>query len=213
MTIQESATPSSAHREAHREAHFIRHGQTDWNINRRWQGTMDVPLNAEGLRQADLLAAYFAGAHPLNAIYSSDLQRAWHTAAAISRVTGVPVQPDPRLREINVGIFQGYSGDELAVLHPDELAQWRTGSPDYVIPGGESRRQVQERAHAAWLDIMANSTGNIALVTHGGWIWQLLEKLFPQDIAGVHIHNTSITTLVNRGHEWELHQLCVTPHL
>ncbi|HEX2619122.1 MAG TPA: histidine phosphatase family protein [Phototrophicaceae bacterium] len=195
-----------------REAYLIRHGETEWNVQKRWQGTYDVPLNAEGERQALLLAEYMRQNHRLDYLYSSDLTRAWKTAEMIGKLTGVTPIADTRLREFNVGLFQGYSGVELEQLYPQELAAYRRGGP---IPQGESREDVQERALSAWEDITAKTTGNVALVAHGGWIAQFLMRLFPEmKLNGVpQIHNTSITTLVKQDNTWVLESISVTPHL
>jgi broad specificity phosphatase PhoE len=197
-----------------REVYLIRHGQTDWNVQKRWQGTMDTPLNEEGQRQALLLGEYMRQHHHVDALYSSDLSRAWDTAVTIAEIVGVKAVPDVRLRETNVGIFQGYTGDELQKLHPHELLAFRSGQRDFVIPKGESLEQVEARALEAFHDIMGRVQGNIALVSHGGWISQLLRGIFGDiEQRRIHISNTSITTLVEAGSGWRLDSVSVTPHL
>jgi broad specificity phosphatase PhoE len=199
-----------------REAYLIRHGETEWNVQKRWQGIADIPLNEVGERQARLLAEYMRENHTLHDLYSSDLSRAWQTAEAIGKLTGVSPISDSRLREFNVGVFQGHTGPELELSHGVELAAYRTGHMDYAIPQGESRQQVQDRAYSAWLDITAKTTGNVAFVAHGGWIALLLPALFPELLTqgGVkQIHNTSITTLIETENGWKLESISVTPHL
>jgi broad specificity phosphatase PhoE len=81
---------------------LIRHGETDWNIEGRWQGQADVPLNQRGRQQAIDIARSLCHSD-IHAIYSSDLQRAWHTAQVLARLKKLPIQPDTRLREIHQG--------------------------------------------------------------------------------------------------------------
>jgi probable phosphoglycerate mutase len=198
-----------------REVYLIRHGQTDWNIQKRWQGTMDIPLNEEGQRQALLLGEFMRENHHVDHVYSSDLMRAWDTAVTIGEIVGVKPVPDLRLRETNVGIFQGYTGEELHKLYPNELAAFRSGRKDFTIPNGESLLQVESRAEEAFYDLLSKSTGNIAIVSHGGWIGSLLRRLFAEVDArgGVHITNTSITTLIESEKGWTLDSVSVTAHL
>ncbi len=198
-----------------REAYIIRHGETEWNVQKRWQGHYDCALNDEGRRQAKRLAKYMRLNHALSHIYSSDLSRALDTAKAIADAYGLEPVIDLRLRETHVGVFQGYTGDELVNLYPEELMRFRTGSMDFIIPTGESRLQVQARAHEAFFEVMANTEGNVAFVSHGGWINLLLRKLFSDfdTHGGVYISNTSITTLVEDDGSWRLGSVSVTPHL
>ncbi|MBC8100656.1 MAG: histidine phosphatase family protein [Armatimonadetes bacterium] len=198
-----------------RNAYLIRHGQTQWNIEKRWQGIYDTPLNEEGRQQAGKLAAYLHQHHPIEAIYSSDLSRAWDTALAISALTGITPTPETRLREIHVGIFQGHTGVDLEAMHPLELAQYRANTLEYIIPEGESRLQVQTRTLDAWQDITTNTTGSFALISHGMALWLLLGKLFPERILNqeIHIGNTSITTLNETANGWQLDGLAQTQHL
>ena len=91
---------------------LVRHGETDWNAGRRWQGHTDVPLNARGRAQAAALAEELA-ADPPSAIYTSDLSRARETAEIVGTQLGVPVILEPRLREIHVGSREGLTAEEV----------------------------------------------------------------------------------------------------
>src|SRR5262245_3515870 len=100
---------------------LIRHGQTDWNAAGRWQGFEEIPLNDEGWAQARALAAYLSNQNgKINAIYSSDLIRAFQTASAIGEAFKLNPQPDPRWREMNLGIFQKLTRDEITARYPME---------------------------------------------------------------------------------------------
>ncbi|WP_233832052.1 histidine phosphatase family protein [Paraburkholderia sp. ZP32-5] len=152
---------------------FIRHGETDWNRIKRIQGHIDIPLATTGFDQAQRLARRIAdeakqGAR-LDAIYSSDLQRAQQTAQPMSDALGLPLQLRENLRERSYGAFQGHDSDEIALRFPDEYAQWQTRDPGFTPPEGESQRVFYHRiVHAIEPLIAAHPGGRIACVTHGG---------------------------------------------
>jgi broad specificity phosphatase PhoE len=194
---------------------LVRHGQTDWNVTGRWQGSEPVPLNGDGWAQARALAEYLRD-RPIKAIYSSDLPRAWQTAVTIGQALGIDPRADPRWQEFNLGIFQGYTREEMQIRFPMEWEQFRENYWDYVVPQGESRRMFQNRVYAAWKDMIAESTGpEVLVVSHGGSIKHLLLKLFEDDptIHEVHIENTSVTTLERHGEHWQLTGVAAIPHL
>lgn len=194
---------------------LIRHGQTDWNIEGRWQGCLPVSLNDVGRAQARALADYLRG-RPIGAIYSSDLPRALETATFIADVLGLQPIPDNRLREFSLGVFEGRRRDELIELYPEEWRAFRTEDADYVVPQGESRRALQNRMWAAWQDITANGGGpEVAIVTHGGSLKQLLLKLFgaTPEIQNLRFENTSVTTIERDGQGWQLAEMAVASHL
>lgn len=144
-----------------------RHGQTAWNLQRRFQGQLDVELDDLGRAQAARAAALLAGFSP-SAIVASDLVRARETAQALADVTGLPIATDPRLREIDVGVWQGLTFDEVAERYPVEAANWRDGG-DGRRGGGESLVEVGERAVAAVDDALLKlaDDGTLVVVTHG----------------------------------------------
>jgi probable phosphoglycerate mutase len=151
---------------------LIRHGETAWNAERRLQGHIDIPLNPEGRRQADALAAALAG-EQLDAIVASDLQRALQTAEAVGAARGLPVQIDPALRERCFGGFEGLLYAEIEQHFPREFAAWQARDIDAPMPHGErvaeTFRQFYERSLAAILAWAAAHPGQaIALVAHGG---------------------------------------------
>ena len=147
---------------------LARHGQTAWNVDSRIQGHLDIGLNEHGHWQAQRLAEAMAG-ETLAAIYSSDLQRARDTALAVSRRTGVPVQPEPALRERAFGGFEGKTFQELQQHHPQETERWRRRDPDFAPPGGESLEAFFARTVAAAERLARAHPGEaIALFTHGG---------------------------------------------
>lgn len=194
---------------------LIRHGQTDWNVEGRWQGMVDIPLNETGREQARQLAAHLKG-RKLNAVYSSDLQRAAETARIIGEAVGLTPKTDERLREMHLGVFQGLTHAEQSAKFPELVIDMRKNYLDFQVPEGETRRQMQTRAYTALMEIVTNeSDGEIALVTHGGVIRMLLLKLFG-DLPEFHnksVFNTSVTEISYDGTKWELVDLAAFTHL
>lgn len=150
--------------------HLVRHCQTAWNVEGRFLGCTDLPLTKAGHAQAATLVRAFARI-PLTAIYASDLQRAVATAAPIAAAHGLPIQTDPRLREMHQGDLEGFTGAEIRPRYADFFAAWEADPADVAVPGGESLRQMLARASAAVADIAAAHTGDdethILIVSHG----------------------------------------------
>jgi len=146
---------------------LVRHGQTDWNIARRYQGQKDIPLNAEGLRQAQQLASQLNG-KPFDAIYSSDLQRALETAEILHYERDIPLRTDVRLREICFGEWEGEVFSEMYAKYPERFAQSRANPAIVMAPGGESVAQVAERT-TSFADEVSHHfpLGKLLVVTHG----------------------------------------------
>jgi alpha-ribazole phosphatase len=153
---------------------LVRHGRTDWNAQRRYQGWSDLPLNEVGLRQANTLAARLAG-EQVGAIYASDLQRAMQTAQIIAEKHSRPVISDLRLREMSFGDWEGLTFDEIQARWPGEANAWRGDSLRVAPPGGETLAQVAERVRGALDDIARkNADQTVVLVSHGGPLRVLL---------------------------------------
>ena len=152
---------------------LARHGLTDWNIERRYQGQTDVPLNETGRRQARALARRLAG-EEIDAIYASDLRRAWETAQYIAGRHTCPLQPDPRLREMCFGVWEGLTYDEISRMYPEALAAW-VASPDSPPPGGEPLGQVVQRVDEMLAALRkTHRRQTVVLVAHGGLLQVLL---------------------------------------
>lgn len=152
---------------------FIRHGETDWNRIKRIQGHIDIPLATTGLDQAQRLArrlaAEAAQGAKLDAIYSSDLQRAQQTAQPIAGALGLTVELREGLRERLYGAFQGYDKEEIAERYPDEYEHWQTRDAGFAPPDGESLRAFYHRVMDSIEPIVAaHPGGRIACVAHGG---------------------------------------------
>lgn len=148
---------------------FVRHGESAWNAEGRWQGWIDAPLTPRGEAQGRARGrAIAAGGARIAAIWTSDLQRARDTAAILGAELGVPVTSNPGLRERHGGDWQGHTGDEIEQRWPGMRAAWwrdEIASP----PGGESDAQVLGRVDAALARVDAESpAGDALVVTHGG---------------------------------------------
>lgn len=147
---------------------LVRHGETDWNAEKRIQGQTDIPLNATGRAQA-LAAAFGLSHHAFTAIYSSDLARAWQTAQAASERLGIEIHGEAGLRERHYGIFQGLTPAEGAQRHPDAHARYAVRDPDYDFETGETLRGFAVRVVEAVERLTRHHAGqSILAVTHGG---------------------------------------------
>jgi probable phosphoglycerate mutase len=151
---------------------LIRHGETAWNAERRLQGHLDIPLNAEGERQARLLADALAPER-IDLLVSSDLQRARQTAQAVATPRGMPLHVDPGLRERCYGGFEGLLYSEIEQRFPAEFAAWQARNIGAILPDGkncgETFLQFFTRATDAILALAwAHPGRTIAMVAHGG---------------------------------------------
>jgi broad specificity phosphatase PhoE len=195
--------------------HLVRHGQTDWNVSGRWQGQLPTGLNEQGHQQAQQLAQHMK-AWPITRISSSDLPRAQETAQAVADGRDIAIELDARWREIDLGVFQGLMWQEIVAQHPTEFAAYETDFYDYMVPGGESRRQVQARALASLSAAVRCGEGEIAFVSHGVTLRVALMGLLPDEaerIRMAEIGNVSITTLHRINGAWQLEQLAFIGHV
>jgi 2,3-bisphosphoglycerate-dependent phosphoglycerate mutase len=161
----------------------VRHGETAWNVDTRIQGQLDIPLNATGHRQAQQLAGALA-AEPIDAIYSSDLQRALQTALPLAEALGQPITATAALRERCFGSFEGKTFAEIEAERPEQALRWRRRDPDFVPEGGESLYCLHERIAAA-VDALASRHlgGLILLMSHGGVLDALYRQATRLDIG------------------------------
>jgi len=146
----------------------VRHGETDWNRERRFQGHADQPLNELGREQARELADALAGEN-VDAIYSSDLARARETAEIVGERLGVPVVTDPALREIDVGDWEGLTWPEIEERHPQGVRDWHEHGHGWS--GGETYEQLGERVVRRLRELAAEHEGEtICVIAHGGTV-------------------------------------------
>jgi probable phosphoglycerate mutase len=145
----------------------VRHGETMFNLAGRIQGQFDSELSPLGRRQCQAVAEAL-GQVECDALISSPLARARESAQRIADELGLAVGIEPRLMEINAGIFQGHCWAEIDQQFPADAARWRTQDPDYRIPDGESRRDLMDRAGAAFEAIRGSNYRSAIVVAHGG---------------------------------------------
>lgn len=193
---------------------LIRHGETHWNTEKRFQGTADSPLTELGERQARLLAERIAKLEPA-ALYTSDLGRAASTAGIIGAACDLQATPDTRLRERNVGVLTGLT---FEVIRDDHGHIWKQYfDHDYIIPEGESLREVVDRGEA-FLDYVtqAHPDDLVVAVSHGAIISALLRKLLhiPADAPrSFSLYNCALNRLECRNGTWKLALLGDVSHL
>jgi broad specificity phosphatase PhoE len=148
----------------------VRHGETEWNVNSKVQGTLDTELNDIGLQQAELVAKKLAGEN-ISAVYSSSLKRARITAEKIGEACGLEVNELHDFREICLGPWQGLTIDEINEKYADHFKVYRERPSDFNMPGAETFLQVTQRFCNAMNQIVAaNPDKNVVIVSHGAAI-------------------------------------------
>ncbi|MFM7500438.1 MAG: histidine phosphatase family protein [Actinomycetota bacterium] len=188
---------------------IMRHGQTDWNVENRFQGHTDIPLNAIGRAQV-ARAASILGTQDIDHIISSDLQRAFDTAAAVAAVKKLKVIPDPQLRETHCGSWEGRTGPDIEASDGENLARWFDGDDIPAGGDGERRSEVVKRMMSALDTGLRNcATGQTLLVvTHGGAargvIGALLGLAISDWVAIGGLANASWSIVEERNSRWRL---------
>lgn len=199
---------------------IIRHGETVWNAENRFQGHGDSPLNETGRSQVAALAGRMKTLK-FETLISSDLGRTRETASIIAGLSGHTVELDSRLRERNYGVLEGLTVAEIRQTHPEVLDQLKNDDPEYIPPEGESHRQHYRRNVAFFEEALRSRPGTtIAIVAHGG----VLDSIF-RYVSGLPLAhprcfiaaNASLT-IVSHGmfygtSRWVIETWCETGHL
>lgn len=177
--------------------YLIRHGESQYNAEGRIQGQTDIPLSEIGHRQSHAIATAFDQIQ-LDAVFGSPLQRAAQTAAPLAAKQGRRVEYLDELKEIHAGIFAGLLWGEIEQKYPEHALPWREQHPDFVIPGGESRRQLMDRGVRALRTIRERNLEQVAVVAHGGVLCAALKGLLeiPAERNPFNLFNASISRLV-----------------
>jgi probable phosphoglycerate mutase len=199
---------------------IIRHGETVWNAEQRFQGHGDSPLTATGRDQVTALGRRLE-AIDFDTIISSDLGRTQQTASIIADFTGHAVEFDSRLRERNYGVLEGLTVEEIKARHSKVFDQLMTDDPDYILPGGESHRQHFQRNVDFFEELLAVRSGTkVAVVAHGG----VLDSVF-RYVSGLaldqprcYITTNASLTIVSHGSfygttRWVIETWCDAGHL
>ncbi len=194
---------------------FIRPGETGWNKIGRQQGWASIPLNEHGRGQAERLSNFIRHLG-IGAMYSSDLRRAKQTTEIIASKLSIDPIYDSRLRERNVGQWQGLTLGEIREWCTEEYEQFRERVNQFQIPGGEARFQVVDRITSAFEDIQRHQQDieTVAIVTHSIAIRTLLSELIPEyPSGGMPLSNISVTTIRFDDGKWTMIQANDVSHL
>ena len=194
---------------------LIRHGETEWNSQLRMQGHSNSALSAVGRGQIQALGEWMKNVS-FDHIYSSDSLRARQTAEAITQYSGDTLQFDQRIREKNLGVFEGLTSIEASEQHPEIYRLFKTGGANYVIDEGESTQQVLDRALEFIEDIrLRHPEQRVVMVTHGGVVRVLMKHTLGLSLdapTSFLIKNTGIFRLV-WNEKWLVSQMDVVSHL
>jgi 2,3-bisphosphoglycerate-dependent phosphoglycerate mutase len=198
---------------------LVRHGETDFNRALRFQGHLDAPLNALGMRQAQRLGEHLA-AQDVRPLLVSDLLRTRQTAEPVATQWQTLAVTDPLWREQSFGVIEGLTLDEVRERHPDVVQGWRRLDPDFAPEGGESRRQFHARVMQAVQALVARcaqegwSTG--VVVSHGGVLDMVYRSATGQSLAGPReclIPNAGLNLVRTDGVHFEIVHWAQTGHL
>jgi 2,3-bisphosphoglycerate-dependent phosphoglycerate mutase len=191
----------------------VRHGQSAFNAEGRIQGQLDTPLSELGHRQSQAVAQALTGIG-ITALFASPLERAMSTARPVAQTLGLEIRTDPRLMEINAGVFQGKVWSEIEREFPEAARAWKAQEPDFRIPQGESRRDLLERGRAALEAIRDAGHERAAVVAHGGLLTAALKGLLdiPAQRNPFSLHNCSISQFAWQP-QFRLFTLNETAHL
>jgi probable phosphoglycerate mutase len=197
---------------------FARHGETDWNAERRMQGHIDIPLNSHGQVQAQRLAQSLQHAgHTFDHLYSSDLQRAADTAKQVSNALKLSITIDPIFRERHVGVLQGLRLDDAPHEVPDVWQAHLARDIQHDLGGGESIQAFHERAQRALATLLAAHAGQtILVVSHGGTLdmmYRIATKQALDQARVAVVPNTSLNWIAFDGKAWSVERWADTDHL
>ena len=195
----------------------IRHGETDWNRQHRFQGQIDVPLNAAGIAQAERLGARLAD-EPIDLLVCSDLLRARRTAEPLCLPRGLAPVVDPLWREQGFGLLEGLDVPTIRSRHADLWDRWVRHEAGYALPqGGESNVDFHARVMGALRRLVAANAGRrVVVVTHGGvldMLWREAHRLPLHGPRACDIPNTGINRLRWRGDALQIVQWADAAHL
>jgi len=176
-----------------KKIYLLRHGESQWNVLKKIQGQKNIPLTKKGVIQADLVGNRLLGEN-IDIIYSSDLERAYDTAKIIGNKMDIEPIPIKEFREINFGIWEGLSNDNMKAKYRDEIYLWRKEPENLRIQGAETLYEVQERAINSLNSIIhKRQEENILIVSHGVTLKTLILGLLDMDL--VHFKNLTINNV------------------
>ncbi|HWQ74525.1 MAG TPA: alpha-ribazole phosphatase [Syntrophomonas sp.] len=177
---------------------LLRHGQTEWNVQHKYQGQTDIELNENGREQAAKVGRYLRENENIEAIYCSDLSRSRETAELIGHELQLPIRIDKRLRERGFGHWEGMTYEEVCRLYPQEAESWQKDSMIGKVPGGESVVEILDRSLPLLDELAQKHRGTVLVVSHGGLIKTVLNHLHGNDEWDIYLLPSSISSL-----EWD----------
>jgi probable phosphoglycerate mutase len=195
---------------------LVRHGETAWNVEGRIQGHLDIPLNSLGVAQAEALGERLVRER-FDAIYSSDLMRAFHTARPTVRDPDRSIIKDQRLRERHLGTLQGLTGDEAATQQPDAWKAFKSRDADLALDGGESLGEFFHRVVVFVEDILdEHAGGRVLVVTHGGVLDAAYRHATGMPLSAARdfpIYNASVNVISHDSGRWKIESWGDVSHL
>lgn len=196
---------------------IVRHAESALNFENRIQGQLDSGLTKKGQMQAKRLAKRVKNFH-IDKIYSSDLGRAYSTTLALAKVLKKPIIQDARLREIQLGAWEGMRPEEVDRLYNKGYQRWLKKPSLVIIPKGERLSAFRKRITKSVMQIAkANYGKNILIVTHGGAITALLSEWLKADfdalLLSLHLENTGLTLVDFTGKRLRVRMINDIDHL
>ncbi len=186
---------------------FARHGETDWNVAGKIQGSTDIPLNGNGKLQARALAGKIRDMNvPGLAVYTSRQKRAFQTAEIVAEMNGAPCSALEGLEEIGFGRWEGRSWKEIRESDPEEYGRWHADRRYDASHGGESYQAMLDRVAVALREIVRDEKGVPLIVSHGGVILSLkclvtgtpFSEMHKQVYGNAEIFETDSETLLGK---------------
>ena len=195
---------------------LVRHGETEWNRTRRFQGQTDVPLNEHGRAQARALAQRLSSVE-FSHVVSSDLSRARETAQIITEGRGLTLAEDSDWRELALGDLEGLYADEVIAQHPEVMKIWKRAPQEVTMPGGEALGPMQDRVWAAFQRLPDLKSDEVALVVaHGFALISLLCRILRIELAAFRhlwLDSTGISELERTPERTIVRRINDTAHL
>jgi alpha-ribazole phosphatase len=190
------------------DLYIIRHGETESNKERRYQGWSESPLSDNGLRQAEK-ASFFLAGEKIDALFCSDLNRAIHTAKVIGAGCGLKPEITPLLREIHFGEWEGLTFDQIEASWGDRISSWLDNPFERSAPGGETLKEVCGRMleFTTQLSNIYPDSKRVAAVSHGGSIRALLYQILKLDLESfwrMKIDNASVSLIQNDNNQFKV---------
>lgn len=176
--------------------YLVRHGETVWNREQRYQGQQDIPLSEQGILQGQAVAQYFRN-QIVDAVFSSDLSRAYQTATLIAQPHGLQVKQEVNLREYCFGVWEGLNRAEVKDRYHD-LYKRRQKDINTEIPGGESAHQMLARINIFLEQIIKSDYSSVVAVAHGGSIRAIVAHVLGLELTKsfrLKLDNSGVTSI------------------